>query len=386
MTHIIYIGKDSSFPNKLGQIENARITCSNNYLDAITICTNNKSSRYNIVLFEKGNLNEDISNITRFRKKFYQGYVILITNKLSAEERQAYLKSGINDTIRTDISSEDFVAKIEKIKRRQDLLYADDRNKKEVKRFALPLWKRIFDIVFSIIALIVLSPIFIIIAIAIRLESKGNVIYKSKRVGANYTIFDFYKFRSMYIDADKHLNELSSQNIYNNEDKKTIDEDLHQNKLEELFIDDDGVILVSDDYIITEESLSNKRNSEKNNVFVKINKDPRVTKVGRFIRKYSLDELPQLFNILKGDMSVVGNRPLPLYEAEMLTNDDSIDRFIAPAGLTGLWQAERQGDNNKFTTQERKELDIRYGKEFSFWYDIKIIFKTMTAFIQKGES
>ena len=127
------------------------------------------------------------------------------------------------------------------------------------------------------------------------------------------------------------------------------------------------------------------RNAEQSNAFVKIEKDPRVTKVGRFIRKYSLDELPQLINILKGDMSVVGNRPLPLYEAELLTNDDSIDRFMAPAGLTGLWQVEKRGDSGKLSAQERKELDLRYGKEFSFWYDIKIIFKTLTAFIQKGD-
>jgi lipopolysaccharide/colanic/teichoic acid biosynthesis glycosyltransferase len=108
--------------------------------------------------------------------------------------------------------------------------------------------------------------------------------------------------------------------------------------------------------------------------------------VGRFIRKYSIDELPQLFNILKGDMSVVGNRPLPLYEAEMLTNDDSIDRFMAPSGLTGLWQVEKRGDSGKLSAQERKELDLKYGREFSFALDMKILLKTLTAFVQKGES
>ena len=150
-------------------------------------------------------------------------------------------------------------------------------------------------------------------------------------------------------------------------------------------IGDDGVMLISDDFIIPESEFTNMRNAEQSNAFVKIENDTRVTKVGRFIRKYSLDELPQLINILKGDMSVVGNRPLPLYEAELLTNDDSIDRFMAPAGLTGLWQVEKRGDSGKLSAQERKELDLRYGKEFSFWYDIKIIFKTLTAFIQKGD-
>ena len=163
------------------------------------------------------------------------------------------------------------------------------------------------------------------------------------------------------------------------------DQQFSQEELGNLMIGDDGVMLISDDFIIPEEEFANVRNSDNTSVFVKIEHDPRVTKVGRFLRKFSLDELPQLFNILRGDMSVVGNRPLPLYEAELLTNDDSIDRFMAPAGLTGLWQVEKRGDSGKLSAKERKELDIRYGKEFSFWYDIKIILRTLTAFVQKGD-
>ena len=109
-----------------------------------------------------------------------------------------------------------------------------------------------------------------------------------------------------------------------------------------------------------------------------------MTKVGRFIRKYSIDELPQLFNILKGDMSIVGNRPLPLYEAEKLTIDSSIDRFMAPAGLTGLWQVEERGKGGLMSAEERKQLDITYGQTYSFLLDMKIILRTLTAFVQKG--
>lgn len=389
MTNILYIGKNQEYLSRFGQIEGINMIYAKNYQEAIDICSaETKTSKYNLVLYEQGSINEDITNITKFRKKFYQGYVVLVTNGLSKEESMSYLKCGINDTIQPDITTEDLINKIALIKKRQELLYANDRKKKkEVKHFVLPVWKRTFDIIFASIALIVLSPLFIIIAIAIRLESKGSIIYKSKRVGTNYTIFDFLKFRSMFIDADKSLKEYTSQNQYKDDkENESHAQDITQEDLGNLMIGDNGVMLISDDFVIPETEFSNLRNSEQSNAFVKIEKDPRVTKVGRILRKFSLDELPQLINILKGDMSVVGNRPLPLYEAELLTNDDSIDRFMAPAGLTGLWQVEKRGDSGKLSAQERKELDLRYGKEFSFWYDIKIIFKTLTAFIQKGDS
>ena len=389
MTNILYIGKNQEYLSRFGQIEGINMIYAKNYQEAIDICSaETKTSKYNLVLYEQGSINEDITNITKFRKKFYQGYVVLVTNGLSKEESMSYLKCGINDTIQPDITTEDLINKIALIKKRQELLYANDRKKKkEVKHFVLPVWKRTFDIIFASIALIILSPLFIIIAIAIRLESKGSIIYKSKRVGTNYTIFDFLKFRSMFIDADKSLKEYSSQNQYKDDkENESHAQEITQEDLGNLMIGDNGVMLISDDFVIPETEFSNLRNSEQSNAFVKIEKDPRVTKVGRILRKFSLDELPQLINILKGDMSVVGNRPLPLYEAELLTNDDSIDRFMAPAGLTGLWQVEKRGDSGKLSAQERKELDLRYGKEFSFWYDIKIIFKTLTAFIQKGDS
>ena len=142
-------------------------------------------------------------------------------------------------------------------------------------------------------------------------------------------------------------------------------------------------MLVGDDFVVSESDFNKKKEEDINNAFIKIENDPRVTKVGRFIRKYSIDELPQLFNILKGDMSIVGNRPLPLYEAEKLTADDNIDRFMAPAGLTGLWQVEERGRGGTMSAEERKQLDIQYGQTYNFWLDIKIIFRTLTAFIQK---
>ena len=225
----------------------------------------------------------------------------------------------------------------------------NDINEKgsNLQAFRLPLWKRLFDIAFSSTAILCLSPILLITALAIRMESKGAVVYKSKRVGSNYKIFDFLKFRSMYTDADKHLRDFNQLNQYQAEEEE-------QNPVEEeLLISDDmelneeEIMLISDDFVISEQSYTNKKSVEKKNAFVKLENDPRITKVGRIIRKYSIDELPQLINILKGDMSIVGNRPLPLYEAELLTSDEYIDRFMGPAGLTGLWQVEKRRESSQ---------------------------------------
>jgi lipopolysaccharide/colanic/teichoic acid biosynthesis glycosyltransferase len=119
-------------------------------------------------------------------------------------------------------------------------------------------------------------------------------------------------------------------------------------------------------------------------VFIKINKDPRVTRLGRFLRNSSLDELPQLINVLIGDMSLVGNRPLPLYEASSLTVDAAAQRFLAPAGITGLWQIKKRGQPD-MSVQQRINLDIDYANKHSFLYDMQILFNTPMKLIQKAD-
>ncbi|HEY4936043.1 MAG TPA: sugar transferase [Puia sp.] len=201
------------------------------------------------------------------------------------------------------------------------------------------LLKRSFDILVSITALLFLCPIFLLIALFIRIESRGPIFYISKRAGRGYNIFDFYKFRTMFCGADSWIKDLSHLNQYAESDTKKP-------------------------------------------FFFKINNDPRVTRVGAFLRKTSLDELPQLLNVLIGDMSLVGNRPLPLYEAATLTTDECAQRFLAPAGMTGLWQIKKRGREG-MTVEERISLDIDYANKYNFMYDLWIMANTPSAIIQK---
>ena len=201
--------------------------------------------------------------------------------------------------------------------------------------FKIPLLKRVVDVIGAVLGIVLSAPIWIPTAIAIRLESSGPILYRSKRVGTGYHVFDFWKFRSMFKDADQRLQECR-----------------HLNQYQDSFP-----------------------------IFVKFSQDPRVTRVGRFIRKYSIDELPQLLNVLWGDMSLVGNRPLPLYEAEMLTCDEWSTRFIAPAGITGLWQVTKRGQSD-MSTEDRINLDIVYAQSHDVWADLRIMRRTFGAFIQ----
>ncbi len=405
MIGVVYLGNNPKTQERLKYIPGQLVRMTNAYKEAAQICTPHVSNEHFLVFFERTVRSEDITAITYLRKKCRNVYIVLITNTMTEEERNTFMKCGINDTIHLEASVTELNKKILFISDRENILFDDEAPRYGILKFKIPLWKRLFDIIFSILGIIVLSPIFIITAIAIRMESKGPILFKSKRVGTNYTIFDFLKFRSMFTDAEERLKELSKDhNQYSSnpdkegeegeEDaqKKTITAPLgDQAELEmltmgmesEMMISDEEIMLVGDDFVVAESEYAKKKVEEINNAFVKIENDPRVTKVGKFIRKYSIDELPQLFNILKGDMSIVGNRPLPLYEAEKLTADSSIDRFMAPAGLTGLWQVEERGKGGTMSAEERKQLDIIYGQTYNFMLDMKIIFRTIRHFIQK---
>lgn len=184
--------------------------------------------------------------------------------------------------------------------------------------------KRIFDVIVSLLAIIVLSPIMLVTALAVRLDSPGPIIFKQKRVGKNGDLFDFYKFRSMVANAEILRQELAAAN------------------------EADGPVF-------------------------KIKADPRITKVGKFIRKYSIDELPQLFNVIKGDMSLVGPRP-PLSGEVDRYGDIEWRRLEVVPGITGLWQVSGRSE---VSFNKWMELDIYYIENWSIWLDLKILLQTI---------
>ena len=192
--------------------------------------------------------------------------------------------------------------------------------------------KRAFDLCASIVALILLSPLFLIVALAIKLEDpRGKVLYHQPRVGMNGAIFSCHKFRSMYSNADEIKARLMAQNEM------------------------DGPVF-------------------------KMKNDPRITRVGRVIRKLSIDELPQLWNIVMNEMSVIGPRPLPVSE-ELACNPYQRQRELVKPGLSCYWQIS--GRSNVMF-DEWIELDRKYIREQSLWVDLKILFGTFGA-VLSGE-
>jgi len=353
------------------------------------ILKKNISSLPVMVLFEKSKMEHDIQKIKFIKQESPLAYIVLVTPGIGKNEIPHYQAAGLKDTVSPNVSETRLKNGLEFIAKNQMLIADSTHEHLPLGTYEIPIWKRSFDILFSLAAIVILSPILIVVAAMIRIESPGPVIYKSKRVGSNYEIFDFYKFRSMYKDADKRLKEFLSLNQYKELDPLFYDysdEITHipvvkSSLSDNAFMPDNS--FVSDDEVISEKEFLREKGNRQRNNFIKYENDPRITKMGKFIRKFSIDEVPQLINILMGDMSIVGNRPLPLYEAEQLTSDQYIDRFLGPAGLTGLWQVEKRGDSGKLSPEERKQLDIYYAKNYTFWMDVKIVFRTFTAFIQK---
>lgn len=270
--------------------------------------------------------------------------LIINANRMTAAENFHFIHNRIVDDILNmqELNETDLESKIRFLQKFKARSKEFEKRKVNQITSKIPgsvqiILKRCFDILISFAAIALLAPVFILIALAIRIESKGNIFYVSKRAGMGYRIFNFYKFRTMFPGSDSIRTKFSHLNQYA----------------------DSGIA-----------------------PFFKVKNDPRITRVGRFLRNTSLDELPQLFNVLLGDMSLVGNRPLPLYEAANLTTDNLSKRFLVPAGMTGLWQIQKRG-KNLMSGNERIDLDIDYADKSNLLYDMWIMAKTPQALMQK---
>jgi len=192
--------------------------------------------------------------------------------------------------------------------------------------------KRMTDFVLALLGLAILSPVFLIVALLIKWDDpKGMVFFGQDRVGKDGELFKMYKFRSMYVDAEERLSNLLEHN-------------------------------------------------EVSGAMFKMKEDPRVTKIGACIRKCSIDELPQLFNVLMGDMSLVGPRPALIREVAEYTSYDK-QRLLVTPGISGLWQVSGR---SRLTFAQMVELDLEYVTTRSYWMDIKILFKTVKV-VCKGD-
>jgi exopolysaccharide biosynthesis polyprenyl glycosylphosphotransferase len=190
--------------------------------------------------------------------------------------------------------------------------------------------KRVIDIVASAVLLIFLSPVLVLAAVLIKLTSRGPVMFVQKRLGQSKRHFGIYKFRTMVVDAEKRMKEIEHLN-------------------------------------------------EVSGPVFKIKNDPRITPLGRFLRKTSIDELPQLFNVFKGDMSLVGPRPLPIRDYEGFSEDWQRRRFSIRPGITCLWQI---GGRSSISFEKWMELDLQYIDKWSLWLDFEILVKTIPAVLK----
>ncbi|WP_455608642.1 sugar transferase, partial [Bacteroides rodentium] len=234
MLYFIYIGNNRTAIDHLTKVTGGMFMAVSSCNKAAKVIDGIRE-RYNTsILYEQGTLEKDCRNIAFLHKRFPRVYNILVTEHLPGESRKAYLQAGINNTLPPMASEESIrqMTKFLRLRKEHKLQEFSQSHRKIFNTFHLPMWKRIFDILFAVAVLVVLSPILIATAIAIRMESKGKVIYKSQRVGSNYQIFNFLKFRSMYTNADKRLKELNALNQYKREEELT--DGQHELRVDEL--------------------------------------------------------------------------------------------------------------------------------------------------------
>lgn len=290
----LYIGDQNPFYDKLKkEFEVFTFALSDKPFDAIK-----NNSKYDLIFYETNEESRDLLMLKIFNKYLSkEKTVIFIINKNDIDIRR-FIRLGAHDIFDMQADPRVIFNRFEFIKSHYNSLKTKSNDKLDL--FRLPLWKRTFDILLSVLALIAWSPVFILILLMLGLKSTKEILVSSPRVATGYKIFDILFFRNTGGFPEQ------------------------------------------------------------------------------FLHRTGLDKLPHLFNILKGDISLVGNRPVQIKEAEQLTTDEWAKRFLAPTGITGLWRVKRK---KKLSPDEQKKLDIRYAEKFSLWYDICIMIRTFPILI-----
>ena len=373
---LLYVGSAPETIEELKACQNFELSVKENSITALNYLERNAGNIDAIIseLYLPGNNGIDLKSLLVSQKLGHKKPFIIVAHEVEAHKRQNAIENNVDDFFQMPLDIEKIYRRILFLKNKPDFVSHED-TAIGFQNYSTPLLKRSFDILVAGGTLLFAGIPLLLIMLAIRLESKGKAFYVSKRMGANFRIFDFYKLRSMYPDADKRLKEVEHLNQY-------VKEDIGE--CEKCAALPEGKYCSPVHFIEGNAVCENMANREKKRVaFMKIENDPRITKVGKFIRNTSIDELPQLINILKGDMSIVGNRPLPLGEAYELTRGDRAKRFFTAAGLTGLWQVELRGRGGDMSEEERFDLDNQYAANNSFWGDINLILRTFKIFIQR---
>lgn len=395
--NILYIGSIKNYfvPD---DHKNLSITIVENSIKATKYLQSNKNLDAIICdYYLPGNNGIFLYDWIRVRSEYDAIPFVLLSKEFNSDIYKKAFRKQIDDFYVSSVSNpKDILDRVEFLCTSREPINKKLKPKIEVeaKSYKMPLSKRIFDIIVASSVLVIASPFLLLIILAIRLESKGKVYYISKRVGRK--TFDFYKLRSMRSGSDELLKKLAEEkNQYKIEtttENNTLDTPCPRCSALPERESCSSIMHITThricDYWFNVQKLQASKN---NSTFIKIVNDPRITKVGMFIRKRSIDELPQLINVLKGDMSIVGNRPLPVYEAELLTMDDLSKRFLAPPGITGLWQVEPSGKEGLMSEEKRMRLDNEYADQFaeggySFWYDFKIILRTFPTLFRSDNA
>jgi len=349
----LYIGDNTTIAHHLSnqfQSGDAAVDFAEAIQRFLGVGVGTRGNLYDVVFIDLPYQKSELKSFFSFLKRYRLLGMVLIYNGVGLSRtcikyiKKLRMVDDIRDIYAKAVNYTATISFLQRCKRAHKLRHLRAL-KNQARRFSVIrcmsyLLKRALDIIIAIAALIILFPVLVIIAIIIKMESKGPVFYSSPRAGKGYKIFKFHKFRTMLANAEQEIQKLSHLNQY---------------------ADNNGQA-----------------------VFYKIQNDPRVTRFGKFLRNTSLDEIPQFINVLNGDMSLVGNRPLPLYEAAALTTNDCVERFTATAGITGLWQVKKRG-KAEMSDHERISLDITYARKENLFYDLWIMLCTPVALMQKSD-